>query len=237
MPELTDESELDAYYMQKPLHDRAAAIMWPIILEKRIDSLFELALRPDDEVKRALFQPSGALGAYAVKVRLAYLLGWMGEDIYKDLITISKIRNRFAHNIDVHDFNDERVASWLANLRGSALLPEMLKKAEEEAEGEKRESKERAGEIPAKTGFEAFGKRLTRDILQDMSEDPRLRLRWCIDLMIWQLDRFAANMKNNLSALPGSWIIGDDKPDRFRTTTSTSQTSEHEPEVSRSGSS
>ena len=129
MPDLKDQDELDAYYVADPVHPRAAGIMWPIIVERRIDNLFKIALRPDQKIYNELFRPSGALGNYGLKVQLAYLLGWIGEDIFKDLLPISKIRNRFAHCIEVKDFSDHKIGEWLNNLQGSILLPKMLENA------------------------------------------------------------------------------------------------------------
>lgn len=212
MPDLKDQDELDAYYMADPVHPRAAGIMWPIIVERRIDRLFELALRPDEKVRNELFRPSGALGNYGVKVQLAYLLGWIGEDIYRDLMTISKIRNRFAHCIEVKDFSDQRIGAWLNNLRGSSLLPEMLEKARKEAQG---------GETTgAQPESDAISKRAKLLILEGISQEPQSRFRWCIDLMIHTLDECARNMKHNLENLPGSWLVSEPKPELFQQRTS-----------------
>lgn len=212
MPDLKDQDELDAYYMADPAHPRAAAILWPIIVEKRIDNLFTMALRPDEKVKNELFRPSGALGSYAVKTQLAYLLGWMGEDIFKDLLTISKIRNRFAHNLEVKDFTDQKISAWLNNLRGSKLLPEMLERARKDVE-----KLESDGDTPydETKKLEAMT-RARLLVLEGMAEVPQKRFRWCIDLMIHKLDEYAEHMKKNLEGLEGGWLIGDGKPERFR---------------------
>jgi DNA-binding MltR family transcriptional regulator len=212
MPDFKDQDELDAYYMAAPAHPRAAAILWPIIVEKRIDALFMMALRPDEKIKNELFRPSGALGSYAVKTQLAYLLGWMGEDVFKDLLTISKIRNRFAHNLDVKDFDDQQIAAWLNNLRGSKLLPEMLENARKEFErlesnGDEKYDESKKPEVMTRAKLM---------ILEGMAEVPQQRFRWCIDLMIHKLDEYAQHMKKNLEDLPGSWLIGEVKPEQFR---------------------
>ncbi|MGA7674893.1 MAG: MltR family transcriptional regulator [Rhizomicrobium sp.] len=203
MPLLDDQGEIDAYYLADSTQPRAAAILWPIIVEHRIDSLFELALRPDKKVHEELFQPSGALGNYAVKVRLAYMLGWIAPDDFADLITISKIRNRFAHFVEVKDFSDQKIADWLSNLQGSKLLPQMIKQAKEEASGEKID--------PAAPSTGQVSKRGKLFILEGIAAEPQGRFRWCIDCMIHQLDKYAGNMKRNLESLPGSWLVGDSK--------------------------
>jgi hypothetical protein len=207
MPHLNDQDEIDAYYMADPVHPRAAGIMWPIIVERRVDNLFKIALRPDEKVHNELFRPSGALGNYGVKVQLAYLLGWIGEDIFKDLVTISKIRNRFAHHIEVKDFSDQKIEAWLNNLRGSILLPEMLEHARREAEVEAEETTKLQPERPA------VSKRGIVFNLEGIAKVPQSRFRWCIDLMIQKLDEYARHMKHNLENLPGSWLVGEPKPE------------------------
>ena len=215
MPDLKDQNELDAYYLADPLHPRAAAVMWPVIVEKRIDKLFELALRPDQKVKDELLRPSGALGNYAVKVQLAYLLGWFGEDIFKDLLTISKIRNRFAHNIEVKDFSDQQIAAWLENLRGSKLLPGMIESAKKEAAEEEAADKI-PRDVPQKPGTMKVSKRGMLFTMENIALDPRAKFRWCVDLMIHSLDRFAGNMEKNLKSLPGDWLVSEKTPKEHR---------------------
>jgi hypothetical protein len=57
MEHLKDENEVDAYYISSPLHPRAAGVMWPAIIERRIDKLFELGLRPERaRIKRQTIQ-------------------------------------------------------------------------------------------------------------------------------------------------------------------------------------
>jgi hypothetical protein len=99
VPKLEQQDEIDAYYRADPAHPRAAGIMWPVLIDRRVDKLFDAALRPDKTVRNDLLQSSGPLGTCAVKIRLAYLLGWFGKDVFDDLIAIGKIRNGFAHAI------------------------------------------------------------------------------------------------------------------------------------------
>ncbi len=133
MPVLKNQEEIDAYYLANPAQPRAAGVMWPALIEDRIDGLFKTGLRPDTAVRNELFQPTGALGNYAVKVRLAYMLGWIGEDIYTDLLIVGRIRNRFAHVIEVKDFSDKKISPWLKNMNVYKLLPDLRAQGEERA--------------------------------------------------------------------------------------------------------
>lgn len=205
MPKLKDQIEIDAYYLNDPAHPRAAGVMWPTLVERRIDQLFEIGFRPDKIVYNELFQPSGALGNYAVKVRLAYMLGWFQKDFYEDLLLISKIRNRFAHEIEVKDFSENRIFAWLSNMKSYQLLPGMLEHAKKRARDERGKPKP-----PKKSGeprqVSAAGYYL---ILKHTYDDPQSAFRFCIDMMLHQLDKYADNMKKNLANLRGNWMTTD----------------------------
>ena len=48
---------------------------------------------------RGMFEPDGALSAFASQIRLAYALGLVSPAIYNDLELIRQIRNKAAHFI------------------------------------------------------------------------------------------------------------------------------------------
>jgi DNA-binding MltR family transcriptional regulator len=195
MSKLKNDEERGAYYLDdKPL-PRAAGILWAILLERRVDRLFEIALRPDKVVHDELFQPSGALGNYAVKVRLAYMLGWFGKDFYDDLIRISKIRALFAHQIEIKDFSHEKIFGQLKNIKIYKLIPELAKSAIEMAEKDS-----------------TTVNRVRADILHHALANRQMAFRFCIDNMIHQLDKYASHMENNLATLSEGWLVGE--PDR-----------------------
>ena len=192
MPELKDQNEIDAYYLADPAAPRAAGVMWPTLTEHRIDKLFEVGLRPDKAVHNELFQPSGALGNYAVKVRLAYMLGWFERDIYEDLLIVARIRNRLAHVIEAKDFTDKRISAWLKNMKVHQLLPSMKEAGEKRAAADS-----------------SLKNRVYVDVVTDAIEDNQMGFRFCIDMMIHHLDKCRANMERNLAKLPENWLVAD----------------------------
>jgi hypothetical protein len=200
MPKLEHQDEIDAYYLADPAHSRAAGVMWPALIERRVDRLFDAALRPDKTVNNDLFQPSGALGNYAVKIRLAYMLGWFGKDFFDDLILIGKIRNRFAHSIEAKDFSDQQISTWLRSMTAFRILPKMLEDAKARAKAE-----------PTAVHLVAV------NIIGDALEGDHMGFRWCIDQMIHQLDRCRANMEKNLASLSEGWLVGEGTPVRRST--------------------
>lgn len=205
MPKLKDQKEIDAYYLNDSLRPRAAGVMWPALVERRIDQLFEIGFRPDKKVHNELFQPSGALANYAVKVRLAYMLGWFHKDFYEDLLLISKIRNLFAHKIEVKDFSDQRILTWLKRMKVYQLLPGMLESEKKRVEDESGKSNPRR----KSDGQGQVSSKLISQILRDINDDPQLGFRFCIDNMLHHLDKYSENMNKNLSNLPENWMTDD----------------------------
>jgi mannitol repressor len=177
--------------------------MWPALVERRIDRLFEIALRPDKVIHNELFQPSGALGNYAVKVRLTYVLGSFEKDFYDDLLTLAKIRNRFAHRIEANDFSDQRINAWLRNLQGTKSLPGLIDQLRARA---KEEELNPTAALHRKARPSTAG---TLFIVQNILDDPQSCFRFSIDVILRQLDKCAENMKRNLSNLPGGWMTAD----------------------------
>jgi DNA-binding MltR family transcriptional regulator len=193
MPALEDQTEIDAYYLSDRTQPRAAGVMWAALIERRLDRLFETALRPDKKVYNELFLPSGPLGNYAVKARLAYMLGWIGEDAYGDVITISRIRNRFAHNIEAKDFDDAQIAGWLRKMIGYKFLPSLLEHAKKDAANDP-----------------TIINKASVNVFEDALEDGQMAFRHCINLILHHLEQCRVNMAKNLSKLPENWMVAND---------------------------
>lgn len=63
-----------------------------------------------------LGSPSKPLGSFSSKINLVYLLGLLTEWEYRDLETIRKIRNNFAHQIESASFKNADTAGLIKNL-------------------------------------------------------------------------------------------------------------------------
>lgn len=195
MPLLKNQEEIDAYYIADPTHHRAAAVMWVTLVERRIDDLFKTALRQDKAIHNELFQPTGALGNYAVKLRLAYMLGWFGKDIYNDLKIVGQIRNRFAHDINATDFSDQKISAWLKNMKVYKLISHLRKQTENR-------TRDNSSTISQAAVF----------IREDIIEDDQYTFRFCIDLMLSHLDKCRCNIEMNLSNLAEDWMTSENTP-------------------------
>lgn len=97
-----DEKEAFYYFYS----DRALAIVLSAILEDRLTSIIRFLMRRDTTIANELFKPTGPLGPFGTKIRLAYMLRIIEHTMYNDMFIVSKIRNKFAHDLSVDSFEN-----------------------------------------------------------------------------------------------------------------------------------
>ncbi len=99
--------------------DRSAAILTASFLEE----ILEKAIRDfliEDQFVDTLFKGHSPLSTFSAKIDSAYALGLITKDMKRDLDTIRKIRNYFAHNWNVVSFDDSPVSDFCRNLKINA---------------------------------------------------------------------------------------------------------------------
>ena len=97
-------------------NDREIAIVGCAYIESLVKEILEATLIEDArEVSALLSESTGQLSGLIPRSRLLYLLGVIPEVIYKDIKTIGKIRNEFAHKVSA-SFSDNRVTQLCQNL-------------------------------------------------------------------------------------------------------------------------
>jgi hypothetical protein len=96
--------------------DRAAAIVAAVIIERRVEQQIVSRLHNHPKPLERLFRTSGPLGTFSAKIDLGHLMGIYGPEAYRDLVTLKDIRNSFAHNLDIVDFQSHRIRDLCANL-------------------------------------------------------------------------------------------------------------------------
>lgn len=102
--------------------ERAQAITYPAMVDQLLEKVLRAALRKDVAVAAEFFGPSGTLGTTAAKIRLLYMLGIIGRKTYKDLTTVVKIRNRFAHDVEIKSFSQSPIKQWVDGMHVSDVL-------------------------------------------------------------------------------------------------------------------
>lgn len=119
---LFNDEESDAVRELYKSSDRAAAIMAATIVENRLTAAIKHRFNPHIAVQKEMFRSSGPLGSFSAKIKLAYLMGLCSDEAYNDLEIMKEIRNRFAHRLDVKDFNSQRIADWCKNFKLIELM-------------------------------------------------------------------------------------------------------------------
>jgi len=105
--------------------DRAKAILAGVYLEQCLALLLENFLIDDPFISKDLFDSvTGPLNTFNQKTKLAYYLGLISEQEYKDLNVIRDIRNDFAHGMHGITFEDQSIKDKCENL----LIPNQLKR-------------------------------------------------------------------------------------------------------------
>ena len=85
--------------------DRGAAVIAAGFLDAKLTAAVRGRLRQDDkDALKRMFKPSGALGGFANKAQLGYLLQLYSKETLADFLLIADIRNRFAHTADSINF-------------------------------------------------------------------------------------------------------------------------------------
>lgn len=97
--------------------DRAAAIVGGALVETFLTDALLSHLHKDKKITDQLFQTTGALGAFATKIHLGLLIGMYSKAVHKELLVIKDIRNRFAHSLEIDDFNNQQISSWTQELK------------------------------------------------------------------------------------------------------------------------
>ena len=116
---ISREDEFDCLEMQAGLPDRIAGLIWPVLIDRRLQATISGRWCDDSkgDVLRYLFEDSGPLGNAGARVRVGFAIGLYDEDMFGDLKLIVKIRNEFAHEPSVHSFDDFPIQNYVNDLK------------------------------------------------------------------------------------------------------------------------
>jgi hypothetical protein len=101
---------------QEEKNERAAAIVGAAFLDTILEEILVNFFVDDEKEVRNLLKTERPIGTYGSRTSLAYCLGLIGEIIRDDLRLVGKIRNRFAHDLQV-SFNDDPIRTWALALK------------------------------------------------------------------------------------------------------------------------
>jgi DNA-binding MltR family transcriptional regulator len=172
------KDEIDAFY--DALRDRDRAIVLSTIAENHLTSLLQLLMRRDEkEISQQLFNPSGPLGPFGTKIRVAYMLRILPPEVHKDLMIVSKIRNKFAHDLSVRSFNDRQITDWVKSMHHYKTFLNSVKTFQERHQAE-RESGMPESEYKFRTIAYVLANS-AETITGSYRETVRLIIHWIVD--------------------------------------------------------
>jgi DNA-binding MltR family transcriptional regulator len=96
-------------------NDRAAAIVGAVFVEESLTALASKRLNRNQDIINDLFRPSGPLGPFSTKIDMGVLLGLYSDAARKELHTLRRIRNEFAHQ-HARDFAHKHIQDLASNL-------------------------------------------------------------------------------------------------------------------------
>jgi hypothetical protein len=95
---------------------RATALVAGAFVEEHLTLLVRESVQRDSKLEDQMFRPGGPLSDMGVKINLGYFLGLYTKTAWKELDTIRRIRNEFAHTVETSSFNQSPVKEWCMNL-------------------------------------------------------------------------------------------------------------------------
>lgn len=114
LPELLAEVTEIVDEMEKET-DRGAALVGAAFLDDMLSLLLEAAL-VDEDISKAFLTESGGISEFGIRIKLAYCMGLIGPIMLQDLNLVKEIRDEFAHNLGILDFNTEIISSYCSKL-------------------------------------------------------------------------------------------------------------------------
>jgi DNA-binding MltR family transcriptional regulator len=101
--------------------DRDFALTFCAYLEDTLHALFRKVLldqgNPNGDFINNLMRNYGPLSSFNARIDVAYALGWIGRNMWKDLKTIKAVRNLFAHQYKISTFDHPDIQSECTKLK------------------------------------------------------------------------------------------------------------------------
>jgi DNA-binding MltR family transcriptional regulator len=118
-------SDIDSYYASLTREsDRACAILARALMEEGLRKLFVASFTQDAPLSEIL-EGQGPLSTLSARLKVASALGWLPEDLARDINTVRDIGNAFAHGLD-HEmsFNDPPIGDRVYAIHHARVMIE-----------------------------------------------------------------------------------------------------------------
>jgi hypothetical protein len=111
-----DESEERFLAELHTYPDRVAGLLGQSLVERRLSAAIKARWANIGDLFASLFAGTGPLATFSAITKIGFAIRLYGEDTYKDLQRIRKIRNAFAHQLDAQHFNVQSIRDHANNL-------------------------------------------------------------------------------------------------------------------------
>jgi hypothetical protein len=92
--------------------DRAAAVLTPAYIDTLLEQLLRQYLRDSASTDR-LFDADRGIATFSAKIDMTHALGLINDEAASDLHRVRKVRNQFAHSVNLHSSGDGLVSDLL----------------------------------------------------------------------------------------------------------------------------
>jgi DNA-binding MltR family transcriptional regulator len=96
--------------------DRGAALVGAALLDDKLASTL-LSFFKKTKESRELLDVNSPLGSFNARIKVTYCIGLINEFEYREMETIRKIRNEFAHQLHGISFQTPKITALCKNLR------------------------------------------------------------------------------------------------------------------------
>jgi mannitol operon repressor len=102
--------------------DRACALVGAAAIDSLLKELIVGQFRDttDAMIEKIFFKPNAVLGTFSSKVDLCHALGLLNDDEVRQIASIRRIRNAFAHAVTALNFDSKAIATECAKLKQGA---------------------------------------------------------------------------------------------------------------------
>lgn len=115
--------------------DRALVIVSASVLDVQLEKLLKTFLINDSNIDERLFKNNSALATFSSKINMCYYLGIISEHECRTINLVRRIRNVFAHEIDVVKLEDsDKLVGLCSNLNipKGMYVPEIINISKDE---------------------------------------------------------------------------------------------------------
>jgi len=96
--------------------DRGAVLVGVAYLDELLTRLFRKKMLLSKKLSEELLEGFGPLSGLSARTKVAYALGWIGPETYRELNLLRAIRNDFAHSHEPRTFSDAKVQNRCSQL-------------------------------------------------------------------------------------------------------------------------